>query len=204
MQCSKETKLLNTVCVLFVLLAGITRLLGRHYKSFGCNGVILAFFTAAILIWIFQIQRRLMQVHVRRNLTVAAGMMIFWMALRTVKYEFIAEGHIFTRYAWYLFYIPLIFISLLLFLSVLHIGRPHNCSISRWWNLLYIPSIILVFGIVTNDYHQLAFYFPNGISNWDDNSYQYGAVYYAVVVWLIVLFLAMLVFVFARCAVPAK
>lgn len=204
MQCSKETKILNTVCVLLVLFAGCTRLLIKHHRVFSCNGVIFALFTAAILIWICQLQRRLLQVHVRKNLTVTAGMMIFWMALRTVKYEFLSEGHFTARYAWYLYYIPLIFISLLLFLSVLHIGRPHNCPISRWWNLFYIPSVILVFGIMTNDYHQLAFYFPNGISNWNDNSYTYGPVYYAVVVWLVVLFLSMLLLAFVRCAVPVK
>lgn len=134
----------------------------------------------------------------------AACMMIFWMALRTIKYEFLPYGAFATRYAWYLYYIPLIFIPLLMFLSVLYVGRPHSRPISRRWKLLYIPAVLLVVGMLTNDIHQLAFGFPDGLAGWNDTDYTYGPVYYAVVVWIAVLFIAIMVIVFARCAVPAN
>lgn len=204
MQCSRETKVLNIMCIIFVALAGITRFISYNYEKFCHNTITLILFSSAIFIWIFQLQRRLLQVHVRRNLIGTAWMMIFWMALRNIKYDFLPDGHVTQRYAWYLYYIPLIFISLLMFLSVLYIGRPYDCPISRRWNLLYIPSVALVMGVLTNDYHQLAFYFPKGLAGWYDNSYIHGVVYYGVVAWMSILFIAMLVIAFKRCAVPAK
>ena len=204
MQSSRETKIFNIVCSLLVLCAGFLRLLSERYFHFCHNSVIFIFFTATIFIWICQIQRRLLQTHVRRNLTLAASLMIFWMVIRTVKYELLPENYVANRYAWYLYYIPLIFISLLMFLSVLYIGRSYNRPISSWWRLLYIPAILLFFGILTNDFHQLAFRFPKGIARWGETGGIHGPIYYGVVGWMSILFVAMMIIVFVRCAVPAN
>lgn len=205
MQSSRETKIMNTVCTLLVLLAGIARLLLRHSQQFSYNSLIFALFTAAILIWAYQLKKRLVQSYVRRNLMGAAFLMILWMVLRTVKYEFlIPKEHAAARYVWYLYYIPLIWIPLLMFLSVLYIGRPYNCPISRRWNILYFPAVLLVAAVLTNDYHQLAFRFPEGLDRWNSSFYTYGPVYYSVVIWIAVLFVVMMIVVFVRCAVPAN
>ena len=202
MRSSKETKILNTICILLVLLAGVVRLLLWGSGKFGYNGLILALFTVSIFIWVCQLKRRLLQPHVRRNLMGAAAMMILWMAIRTMKYEFlIQKEHFSSRYAWYLYYVPLIFIPLLLFLSVLYIGKPHDRAISHWWNIFYLPAGILVAGVLTNDFHQLAFRFPGDFTTWSDDNYIHGPVYYGVLVWTAVLFVAVMAVVFVRCAV---
>ena len=156
------------------------------------------------LIWIHQLQRRLVQTDVRRNLTVCALMMILWMLLRTIKYDFLPDNSIALRYAWYLYYIPQTFCVLMMFFSVLHIGKPQNSPISCFWKVLYIPAVIIVLGILTNDLHQLAFRFPDGMSYWSNNNYIYGPYYYAAVLWIGFLFAAILVIVFVRCAVPGS
>lgn len=204
MRSSKETKIWNTICTLLVLLAGVVRLLAQRNRQFSYNGFIFMLFTLAISIWIYQLRRRLLQPHVRRNLMGIAAMMLFWMALRTVKYEFLPNGHFTVRYAWYLFYVPLVLIPLWMFLSVLYIGRPHERAISRWWNLLYLPAVILILGVLTNDFHQRAFYFPDGLAQWSNSDYTYGSVYYGVVVWMAALFIAIMAIVFVRCAVPGN
>lgn len=202
MQRSRETRILNFICVMLVLLAGAVRLLGYYYGTFSYNSIIFMFFTASAFIWIYQLQRRLVQPDVRRNLTVCALMMIFWMMLRTIKYEFLPDGSFTARYAWYLYYIPQTFCVLLMFFSVLHIGRPQNRPISRLWNLLYIPTAIITLGILTNDLHRLAFDFPDGLAKWSDSDYIHGLFYYISVLWIVVLFVSILVIVFVRCAVP--
>lgn len=205
MRNSRETKIWNSVCVLLVSLAGVARLCLKPLDKFSYNGLILIFFTVAILIWVCQFRRRLLQTYVRHNLMWAAALMIFWMALRTLKYEFLlSKESVASRYAWYLYYIPLAFIPLFMFLSVLYIGKPHNCPISRWWNLLYIPAAFLVLGVLTNDWHQQAFGFPEGISGWNHCDYTYGPVYYGVVTWVAVLFVVIMTVVLVRCAVPAN
>lgn len=202
MQSSRETKILNTICVVLVLLTGVLRLLGYRFETFSYNSIICMLFTASALIWIYQLQRRLVQPDVRRNLTISALMIIFWMILRTLKYEFFPKDHITARYAWYLYYVPQTFCVLMMFFSVLHIGRPHNRPLSRWWKLLYIPAAVITLGILTNDLHQLAFGFPEGLANWSESNYIHGLFYYISVLWVAVLFAAILVIVFVRCSVP--
>lgn len=204
MPSSRKTKILNCVCVALVILAGAVRLLGYHYGTFSFNSIICMLFTASAFIWIYQLQRRLIQPDVRRNLTVSALMIILWIFLRTIKYDFLPNGHIAERYAWYLYYIPQTFCVLLMFFSVLHIGRPQNRPISRWWKLLYIPAAVITLSILTNDLHQLAFSFPDGLDNYDSSGYSHGPFYYASVLWVVILFTAILVTVFSRCAVPDK
>lgn len=204
MRSSRKTKILNCICVLLVLLAGTVRLLGYHYKTFSTNSIICVLFTASAIIWIYQLQRRLIQPDVRRNLTVSALMIILWMLLRTIKYEFLPNDSIALRYAWYLYYIPQTFCVLMMFFSVLHIGKPLNSPISPFWKLLYIPAVIIVLGILTNDLHQLAFRFPDGMLDRNNNNYIYGPSYYAAVLWICALLAAILVIVFVRCAVPGN
>lgn len=204
MRSSRKTKILNCICVGLVLLAGAVRLLGYHYETFSYNSIICVLFTASALIWIHQLQRWLVQTDVRRNLTVCALMMILRMLLRTIKYDFLPDNSIGLRYVWYLYYIPQTFCVLMMFFSVLHIGKPQNSPISCFWKVLYIPAVIIVLGILTNDLHQLAFRFPDGMSNWNNNNYIYGPYYYAAVLWIGFLFAAILVIVFVRCAVPGS
>lgn len=201
MRSSRETILLNALCVILVLMAGFTRL-ALYERSFTPNSLILVYFTAAILIWGGQLKRRLLQPHVRKYLIVTAGMMLLWMVLRTVKYEFLPKGHITARYVWYFYYIPMILVPLLFFLSVLYIGRPYDKPISHWWKLLYVPAAALIAGMVSNDWHQNAFYFPKGIACWED--YVHGPLYYVVAGWMIILLVSVLAISFSRCAVPEK
>lgn len=200
---SKETKILNTVCIMLVLFSGVARLL-LYGTEITHNIIIYAFYSTAAFIWISQIRRRVLQPEVRRNLIAAAYLMVFWMGLRTVKYMFLLRGHFTERYAWYLYYIPQTFCVLLMFFSVLYIGRPYDRPISRLWKLLYIPAIIITAGILTNDMHQLAFRFPEGMINSSDTPYIHGPFYFAALLWIFVLFTAILAIVLIRCAVPGR
>lgn len=203
MYASKETKILNTICVILVLLAGLERLI-FYGTNISYNSIICALYCTALMIWIWQLRKRLLLPVVRKWLIAVAIMMIFWIVIRTMKYEFIVEGHFMTRYAWYLYYVPMVFVVLFMFLAVLHLGKNYDYPISRWWNLLFIPAFILVAGILTNDIHQMAFRFYGGISAWDDSDNIRGPFYYGVMLWMAVLFIAILVIVFVRCAVPGK
>ncbi|MGN0372748.1 MAG: histidine kinase N-terminal 7TM domain-containing protein [Enterocloster sp.] len=202
MHSSRETRRLNIICVCLIVSAGFFRLAG--FRRFSYNTIIFTLFTAAAFIWGFQLRRRLLQPAVKRNLTGVVVLILFWIAVRTIKYDFAAEGHIIKRYIWYLYYIPMVLIPLLMFLSVLWIGRSEDRPISGLWNLLYLPAAVLIAGMLTNDLHGAAFLFPDGPALWDEENFIRGPLYYLEISWMTVMFLAMLGVVFFRCAVPAS
>lgn len=200
----KKTRYLNMVCIGLVLAAGCLRVMVKlKYEGIVTyNLMICALFIAAACIWICQLQRRLLQPAVRKNLIGVAGLIIFWIVIRTLKYEFTPKLHFTERYTWYLYYIPMILIPLLMFFAVLYIGRPQGRSLDRRWKLLWGPAAALIIGMLTNDFHQMAFHFSDGLPG--SGSYSYGPVYYLSIGWMGVMFLSILIVVLVRCAVPAN
>lgn len=202
MNSSKRTKILDIVCVLLVLMTGVIRLVRENLVQIPSNTVIFLLFITAASIWISQLQRRLVETQERKYIIAMAIMIVFLMTLRTIKFIFLPNAHFTTRYAWYLYYFPQVFMLLWMFFAVLHIGKGSNQHINRRWKLLYIPAVLLVLGVMTNDLHGLAFYFPNGIANWTNNStYIYGPLYYLTLAWMVVLFVSILAITIVRCSV---
>lgn len=200
MRNSKKTRMLNCVCIALVLLIGPVRYFMRGAESVTSNFLIFALIAAAAVIWLSQLQRRLLQPEIRKNLIWVALLLILWMLLRTVKYEFTLNYSVAERYFWYLYYLPQTFLMLPMLFSVLQIGRPCDRPISRRWKLLYLPAAAIVVGILTNDLHQLAFRFPAGLENYGEE-YIHGPLYFVSIAWIFVLFAAMAAIVFHRCAV---
>ena len=203
MRNSKETKRINVLCVLFVLSTGLIRLFRHRLIPFSSNIVTGALLITALFLWYTQMRRRLLHPDERKYLTWMSLLIAFLLILRTIKFVFLPSDHITNRYAWYLYYFPQTFTVLLMFFTVLHIGRPHNRPINTKWKLLYLPAALLSLGILTNDLHQLAFRFPDGIANYDRN-YIHGPLYYLSLVWVIGLFLVILVIALTRCAISAN
>lgn len=203
MRNSKETKRINVLCVLFVLSTGLVRLFRHHLIPFSSNIVTGALLITALFLWYTQMRRRLLHPDERKYLTWMSLLIAFLLILRTIKFVFLPNDHITNRYAWYLYYFPQTFTVLLMFFTVLHIGRPHNRPISTKWKLLYLPAALLSLGILTNDLHQLAFRFPDGVANYDRN-YIHGPLYYLSLFWVVGLFLVILVIALTRCAISAN
>lgn len=200
---SSETRKRNIICIGLVALAAMSRAAGQKLGRFAYNGIIFALYAAASFIWIDQINRRVTGKSKRISLVCTAVMIIIWMALRTIKYDFTAANDVLARYLWYLYYAPQTLIVLLVFFSVLYIGVPEEKKISGYWRLLYIPAFLIIVGIMTNDLHQMAFAFPGGLRYWNDSGYSYGPFYYIAMAWLILMFMAILIVAMVRCAVSA-
>ena len=208
LESGQKTRNTNIVCLTMVFLASVIRIIiksdERFCSTISYNCIVFSLFTAALFLWIWQIKRRILQDTVRRHLIAAGLLMIFWMCIRTIKYEFLLSEWTACRYIWYLYYVPMIFIPLLMFLSVLHIGLSYDSTISRRWKLLFIPAGLLALAVLTNDIHQQAFRFIYGLEAWDEVNIVRGPVYYAAMTWMAILFVAILAVSFARCSVAAQ
>jgi hypothetical protein len=66
---------------------------------------------------------------------------------------------------------------------------------------MFVPALVLLALILTNDLHQLAFFFPGGLAVGEDD-YTRGPVYYAAAAWMAFLELASLTMLLAKSRVP--
>ena len=63
-------------------------------------------------LWGYSIDRRILQKQALHCLRLIAALMLFWLILRTLKYEVVTDLTV-ARYLWYLYYLPMLFIPLL-------------------------------------------------------------------------------------------
>ena len=189
------------LCVFLIAQCALIRYLRDYHNRFvsvSGNALIGVLFIIVIFIWIEQVRRRLVQREERKYLSLAGYLLLFLMLVRTIKFIFLPANHYLTRYAWYLYYLPQTLTVLFIFFAVLHIGKPYDEPIDPKWKLLYIPAAMIILGILTNDLHQCAFYFPNGLSDWEE--YIHRPLYHISVVWLAAIIIATLIVVFIRAS----
>ena len=189
--------------VLTVAALMICAVCARVAARYGYYAEVLSIVRALIYIgllaaWGISVQTRIIQTQVRRYLLVIAGLMLLWLTLRTVKYNtyhMTAE-----RFLWYGYYLPMLFIPVLAVLVALSLGKPENYCLPKWTHFLYLPSALLFLLVLTNDLHQLVFFFPTGVLS--TREYGYGIGYYVVLAWMVLCAAAALVIILAKCRIP--
>ena len=154
--------------------------------------------------WCSSVRTRIINKQVRHYLIAVGILLAFWLILRTCKWEFIAQnGTHLGRYLWYGYYIPMVFVPLLGVFIIDHIGKTENYKTPRHMKYLYIPAVLLVLSVFTNDLHQCVFSFPNGIE-YGESDYNYQVLYYIAMAWFILLGIYFVVMLIKKSRVPAS
>ena len=186
---------------LFVF-AGIFRQLDRvtaPLPSAACFLLTNLIYIGLSMAWGFSILRRILHRNDRRWLLLGCAMAMLWLFLRAVKYRFFTDNTI-TRHLWYGYYVPQILAPLFSLFAALQLGRREGTAFSRRWYLLFIPAILLIGGILTNDLHQMAFRSMLGAATLETD-YTHGWVYYLAMTWIVGLLLATGMIVYRKCHV---
>ncbi len=137
--------------------------------------------------WSISIYSRIMQGHVRTYLMLIGVTIIFWIAVRSIKWYALSELIFEDRFFWYLYYIPMILLPLFFFFISLYVGENEDYKINKKVKLLFIPAIVLILLVLTNDFHKLAF-------DIDLNTHAYGLDYsHGIVYYIVVIFIFLIV-----------
>lgn len=151
--------------------------------------------------WGLSVRRRVTQRQIRTYLIAISSFMVFWLSLRTIKYFFVNESLNLFRHLWYAYYISELFILLISLFIALSVGKPENYKLPKWTHILYIPTLLLIGLVLTNDYHQLVFQFEGGIKR-NSVSYRHNIGFWVVFAWLISCALIALVVVLTKAKAP--
>ncbi len=134
--------------------------------------------------WTISVYKRIMQSRVRNYLMLIGAAIIFWITIRIIKwvaFEFVIFED---RLLWYMYYIPMIMLSVFFFFISLHVGENEEYRPSKKWNLLYIPAILLIIAVITNDMHLLAFDIDTTVHAYGLD-YSHGIIYYIVLFFIL-------------------
>ena len=155
--------------------------------------------------WSVSISRRILQKSARRCLLTIAGLLIFWLCVRTCKYFLFDGMDTVVRYCWYCFYFPMLLIPPLAICAAECMGRPEDYVVPRQMKLLFLPALVMISIVLTNDLHQKVFAFSGGILTHGGNgSYSYGPVYFVIISWIILQLIAFLIILGRKSRIPGR
>ena len=139
------------------------------------SGIYVFLFSA----WCYSLWIRIVQTQARRYLLAISVLMVLWILLRSIKYSI--ENTDAERWLWYFYYFPMLFIPMLSVFVSRSLGKGEDFRLPRWTKLLYVPTLLLLLLVLTNDLHQQVFSFPSGVLS--DREYRYEGGYFFVLGW---------------------
>ena len=148
--------------------------------------------------WCYTLWLRIVQVQVRRYLLAISALMVLWILLRSIKFSIGNTDA--ERRLWYFYYFPMLFIPMLSVFVSQSLGKDEAFRLPRWTKLLYIPTLLLLLLVLTNDLHRQVFSFPSGVLS--DGEYRYEKGYYFVLGWEALCAAFSLVLMVRSCRIP--
>lgn len=195
---------LKTVCIiLLVIFAYVARILGNKGIQYNVLGLLRSsIYIYLMIVWGLSMQARVIQVHVRRYLTAVSVLAVFWIFIRTIKYQFIPVQSM-ARPVWYMYYLPMLFIPLMAVYIAMSLGRSENYRLPGYIRALAVPTALLFLMVLTNDSHQMIFVFPPQ-KPWTDYDYSYAPAYFLVIGWECLLSFLAFAIMIKRCRIRSR
>ena len=147
--------------------------------------ITLVFFLYAlvILLWARHMENRVLKASVARRFKAIAILLIGYLGTRTLKYEVLIQAPAALPRIRYIYYFFILTVVHMVFLTSLNVGRSERDSIDKRWDLLWIPTGLLILLILTNDLHGLVFVTGGQAPGFR----QYGPVYLFTNVYILLL-----------------
>lgn len=203
----RNTRQLISLIVVFALIAAAYSC--RMLAKFDIGGVYVNYIRAALYLllfslWGYSLDRRIIQPQTLHCLRLTAALMLVWLVLRTLKYEFVTDPTV-ARYIWYLYYLPMLFIPLLGVYIALFLGKPQEIRLNVRTGCLAIVPAVLFLSVITNDLHQQVFAFSGGVPGGQDNSsFSHRPLYFACLVWMVACMVFSLVRLLNKSRIPGS
>ncbi len=192
-----------SICLFFFFLAGFFQMIDDLFPDFW--HVLFSLLAHVILLslvifWGVSIIHRIIRKDLRLYLLIIVIFILFFLVVRMIKYGLTRNDDILNRYLWYSYYVSQCLIPPTLLLASLSIEKKDGKPLKKTWFLIFIPAIILLSLIYTNDLHQLAFLFEYHNNEF---SYKHGIVFYLAIIWEILITIISLIIMIIKCQVSA-
>lgn len=156
-------------------------------------------FLGILAYWTVSVINRVSVKNIRLGLATTIILMSLVLILKLIKYN-VVYNKTAERYLWYSYYIPQCLAPVVLFITVLKMNLKKGKQLSKCWYLLFIPAVLFITLVFTNDIHEQVFSFSEGLEN-ANVVYKWEWGYYLILVWIAGLYLANGVLLFIKCQI---
>ena len=180
------------VCSVFFIASAALLHIFDEKQAFPFTVITLVFFLYAlvILLWARNMENRVLKASVARRFKAIAILLIGYLGTRTLKYQVLIHSPAAIPRIRYVYYFFILTVVHMVFLTSLNVGRSERDSIDKRWDLLWIPTGLLILLILTNDLHGLVFVTGGQAPGFR----QYGPVYLLTNAYILLLAAMTLIF----------
>lgn len=202
----RNTKQLLPMILVFTIIAAAYSC--RILAMLDIGGAWVSYIRAVLYLllfslWGYSLDRRIIQKQALHCLRLTAALMLVWLILRTLKYEFVTDLTV-ARYIWYLYYLPMLFIPLLGVYVALTLGKSEEYRLTEKAGFLVAVPGMLFLLVITNDLHQQVFAFNSGVPGVPDNyGYSHGIFYFCSLGWMVACMTFSLILLLKKSRVPS-
>lgn len=130
-------------------------------------------------------------------------LLVFWIAVSSVKHLVFMDNITIVRYLWYAYYIPQILIAILGLNIAIMAGGGENVRMGKGGLFLFGIGAALILLVLTNDLHQIVFSFPEGVP-WTNASCTHEAGYYLIMALIALCGIAISAIMVHKCRSPRR
>lgn len=170
----------------------------QHISKFMVLAAQCIFF-GILTYWTVSVVSRVSDKSIKYGLAATIILMSSVMLLKLIKYNVLFDATA-ERYIWYAYYIPQCLAPAVLLLTVLRMARKSEKPLSARWNLLFVPAVLLIVFVFTNDVHEQVFSFAEGLQN-ANKVYKWEWGYYLILGWIAGLYLTNGILLFVKCRI---
>ena len=154
---AKKKRLLYALIALVLIAFAIWL---RYASRYILHSPVVSYLRSGIYVFLFSVWGyslwiRIVQVQVRRYLLVISALMVLWILLRSIKFSI--DNMDAARWLWYFYYLPMLLIPILSVFVSQSLGKSEDFRLPWWTKLLYLPTLLLLLLVLTNDLHQQVF-----------------------------------------------
>lgn len=164
------------------------------------NISVLYLFVLTVCLFLHYYRRVAQHPKLRGLMLALAFMEALLVMLRGIKYSVFGNIHFLSRYTWYLFFIPMLFIPVLLFYISLYIDAKDERQVRKRWGWVAAFTVLLILLVFTNDFHQMVYGFNPDFDNWDLD-YSHGWVFAVVTAWEYGFYVISVVILIVKCSI---
>ena len=187
---TKRFKYVLFIDLLLLLVVAVLRQLNRtifiesaFYDSFNLT-LTMIIHIGILFHWGTTIEQRVMHKSIKNYILTIVGLQIFWLSLKNLKWVAFELSDVKGCLLWYMYYIPMLLIPLFVLFVALSLNKDETFRLNKKWNLLFIPTILLILLVLTNDIHQMVFTFNPNFENWD-REYSYNFAYIIILLFMV-------------------
>lgn len=167
------------LCIVFAFAFGNTSPTESDKKA---NVFIYCLVAICLTIVMFDAIIKIIDKKIKIYFIILFCLFVFWLGLKI--FDKVSAFNDNNDYTWYLLYIPLLFIPSLWFIINNQIYIKNNAYKKIMAIISLAISLLLLLLVLTNDFHQFVFSFPEGSVGSHPNGYKYNVGYFIIYVFI--------------------